>query len=196
MVTLRAGYAFRSAIPEAPDGEVLAVQLRDIERDRVDWSRVVRTHLARAPGEAEWLQRGDILFVFRGTRYFALALDRVPAPAVAAAQFRLLRVLEPGVLLPEFLAWQLNQRFAQEYFQKAAQGTAQLTLQRGAIEAVKVAVPSLHRQRLVMDLVDGIRQERESLEEHIRIREEQLITVAMELFGTNGPEVDPPEIDP
>ena len=189
LVTLRAGYSFRAAIPESPDGNVLAVQLRDIKRDTVDWSSSVRTRLARTPGEAEWLRRGDILFVFRGTRYLAVVLDQVPGPSVSSTQFMLLRVREPETLLPEFLAWQLNQPFAQAYFQKAAEGTAQQSLRRGVIEGLEVVVPSLPQQHTVMELVSQVRVERELLEERLRAREQEVFGVAMELLWSE-PGVD------
>ena len=190
LVALRAGYSFRAAIPEFPDGDVLAVQLRDIKRETVNWSTSVRTRLARAPREDEWLRRGDILLVFRGTRYLAVALDQVPEPSVASTQFMLLRVLESETLLPEFLAWQINQPFAQAYFQKAAEGTAQQSLRRGVIEALEVVVPSVRQQHTVMELVSQVRSERELVEEQLRTREQEVFGVAMELLWNDEPGVD------
>jgi hypothetical protein len=191
LATLRAGYGFRSAIQGSLEGDVLAVQLRDIQRDRLNWSGAVRTTLARDPGEAEWLRSGDILFAFRGTRFFAVVLEDVPARSVASTQFMLMRVRDRGKVLPAFLAWQLNQSLAQRYFQLAAAGTAQRSLRRDAIEAVTVVVPSLERQRSVMELVSLARREREAMEELIRIREQQLAHVAASLLGADQPGVEP-----
>ena len=187
VVTLRAGYGFRRAIEAFPGGDVLAVQLRDVQRDKLNWSGAVRTRLDRAPGDDEWLRPGDILFSFRGTRFFAIALAGVPARAVASTQFMLLRVRERDALLPEFLAWQLNQPIAQRYFELAAEGTAQRSLRRGAIEAATITVPSIEQQRSVMQLVALVRREREAFEELIETREQQLMQVAAWLLGTDSP---------
>lgn len=187
LASLRAGYAFRTAIPESADGDVLAVQLRDFKgTETLDWSSVIRTALCRAPADEEWLRSGDVLFTFRGTRFFAAVLERVPAPAVAGTQFMLLRVRDPLVLHPAFLAWQLNQSFAQTYFNQAAGGTAQRSLRRAVVEGLQMVVPSLQVQHAVVALVDLVRRERVALQEVIRIREEQLGEVAVSLLMSAG----------
>lgn len=183
-MSLRAGYSFRSAIPVVEDGDVLAVQLKDFQGGvRPDWAKVIRTSLPRAPSGGEWLQDGDILFAFRGTRFFAAMLEDVPAAAVASAQFMLIRVTESTLVLPAFLAWQLNQLPAQNYFDKKAEGTAQRSLRRAVIEEARVAVPSLAFQRSVVELARLAERERAALEELIDIREQQLNRVADELFA-------------
>jgi hypothetical protein len=182
LVSLRAGYSFRSAILEVAEGNALAVQLRDIQQEKLNWHGAVRTHLARSPSEDEWLRPGDILFAFRGTRYFAVLIEEVPAPAVASTQFMLLRVRDPGELLPEFLAWQLNQSPVQTYFDAAADGTAQKSLRRAVLELAEVAVPSIPFQRAVATLAAWSRREREILDESIRNRQRHLDGIAVTLM--------------
>jgi hypothetical protein len=182
LALVRAGYGFRSAIEESAEGNVIAVQLRDIQRGRLDWSRAARTLLARPPGDEEWLRTGDILFSFRGTRFVAVLLEDVPARAVASTQFMLVRLRDRQAVLPEFLAWQLNHQAAQDYFEQAAQGTAQRSLRRGLIEAVPITVPTLTAQRTLLQLVNLARREREAMEELIRIREQQVMHIAASLL--------------
>lgn len=182
LVTLRAGYSFRSAIPEVVEGNVLAVQLRDIQQEKLNWDSVVRTELSRAPADEEWLHPGDVLFAFRGTRYFAIALEEVPAPAVASTQFMLMRVRNPEELLPRFLAWQLNQTPAQRYFDAAASGTAQKSLRRSVLEMAEVAVPAINFQHAIADLVAWSRHERELMEELILNRQQHLNDIAVTLM--------------
>jgi hypothetical protein len=189
LTNVRAGYAFRSAIPESADGRVLAVQLRDIrDTGEPEWSHVIRTTLPREPSKAEWLKPGDLLFAFRGTRFFAVLLEDVPGPAVAATQFMLLRVKDSSKVLPPFLAWQLNQPPAQAYFKQAAGGTVQRSLRKGAIEALEVAVPTMEFQRSVVELANLARRERAALMESIRIREQQLNGIATTLLAVARPE--------
>jgi hypothetical protein len=175
---VRAGYSFRSAIEEATDATI-AVQLRDItKRDVLNWSSTIKTRLSRPPSAEELLRTGDILFVFRGTRYFAVLIDGPPGPAVAATQFMLLRVRSPKTLLPAFLVWQLNQPPAQTYFNQAAEGTAQRSLRRAVIEALEIFVPPVDFQQSVVDLANLARREREATERLIWIREQQLNQIA------------------
>lgn len=182
LVSLRAGYSFRSAISEVADGNVLAVQQRDVQKERLIWDGVVRTELSRVPADEEWLRPGDILFTFRGARYFAIALEEVPAPAIASTHFMLMRVNNPGELLPQFLAWQLNQSPAQRYFDAAAEGTAQRSLRRSMLEMAEVAVPSINFQRAIADFVAWSRRERELMEELILSRQQQLNDTAVTLM--------------
>lgn len=192
VATLRAGYSFRTAIAESKAGGVLAVQLRDVQPgEQPKWSSVIQTSLAREPSDGEWLRPGDILFTFRGARYFAVVLEKVPAAAVAATQFMLLRVRDTGVLLPTFLAWQLNQPPAQTYLAQAASGTAQRSLRRAVIEALAVAIPTLAVQQSVVEVATLARRERFALEELVRVREQQLDQIAASLLATaaaKGPE--------
>ena len=182
---VRAGYSFRGSVPETAGGEALAVQMRDIDALRgVRWPGVVRTRLEgrRAP---DWLRRDDILFAIRGTRNIAVCLDDVPAPAVASQYFFLIRVRDPAELLPEFLAWQINQQPAQRYLGSNAEGSDQLSIRRGVLEGLPVAVPPLAAQRRLIDLVHTVRAERETLERLIDNRERQLQAIVRDLLTTN-----------
>jgi hypothetical protein len=185
VATVRAGYGFRSAIQESPHGKVIAAQLRDVQYGKLDWTDAIRTTLPRDPKEEELLRSGDILFSFRGTRYLAVAIEAVPGSAVASTQFMLVRVSDPGALLPEFLAWQLNQPPAQRYFKSKATGTAQLSLRRGDIESVLVAIPSMDFQKKVVELVELVRLERQHLERLLHNREHQLNEIAASLFDNS-----------
>lgn len=182
VASLRAGYPFRSAIQTVEDGDVLALQLKDFQGGaRPDWANVTRTSLPRTPSQEEWLKDEDIVFAFRGTRFFAAILEHVPAGTVASTQFMLIRVKEPGVVLPAFLAWQLNQSPAREYFHRNSEGTAQRSLRRAVIAGATLAVPSHALQGLVVELVRLAERERVTLEELINIREQQLSRVAVDL---------------
>jgi hypothetical protein len=182
VATLRGGYTFRTAIPEVVGGGILAVQLRNFQRGQgPDWRTVIETTLPRWPSDHEWLRPGDILFAFRGTRFFTTLLEDVPRPAVASGQFMILQVRDAHVLCPEFLAWQLNQAPAQAYFERSAEGTAQRSLTREVVESMIVVVPPLQYQQSVVHLVQLAKRERAALEEILRIREAQLNHVAASL---------------
>jgi hypothetical protein len=184
VATLRGGYTFRTAIPEIAGGGVLAVQLRNFQRGQgPDWRTVIETAPPRWPSDHEWLQPGDILFAFRGTRFFTTLLEDVPRPAVASGQFMIIQVQDAHALCPEFLAWQLNQAPAQAYFERSAEGTAQRSLTREVVESMMIVVPPLAFQRSVVHLAQLAKRERAALEEILRIREAQLNHVAASLHS-------------
>lgn len=184
-VEIQGGFPFRSGIQPEPSGSVLAVQMRDLQPDKpVDWDSVVRTDL-EGRREADWLRDGDVLFVAKGTRYFAACLTGVPGRTVSSPHMYVLRVLAPARLMPEFLAWQINQRPAQQYLDKAAVGTNQLSIRRAALESMPLAVPPLEQQGKLLAMAETARQERAALQKLIDNRQQQLDAIARDLLRRN-----------
>jgi hypothetical protein len=182
LVELQAGHPFRGSVPPDPGGNAHALQMRDVSPEGVvDWSALTRTLLDKHKSAA-WLQTGDVVFVARGMRNYALCLDVVPVPAVCSQYFFLLRVKSPG-LLPEFLAWQINRAPAQRYLAKNAEGSDQLSIRRGVLEALPIVVPTLQQQRQVVALARDAIIERQALEALIRNRDKQLDALAVELHA-------------
>jgi hypothetical protein len=72
-------------------------------RPEPQWGNcLVRTEVdARKP--VQWLEPGDVLFVARGARNYAVCLREVPKPTVCFPNVFLLHIKSPA-LLPEFLA--------------------------------------------------------------------------------------------
>lgn len=179
-VEVQGGHPFRGSVPEDPEGDAFAVQMKDVSPDRgVDWGGLVRTSLGGRKSPA-WLQPGDVIFAPRGTRNYALCLEEVPVPAVCSQYFFLLRVKSPA-LLPEFLAWQINRPPAQRYLAANAEGTAQLSIRRGVLEGLPIALPPLEQQHRIVDLAKDATRERQLLEALIRNREQQLDALALGL---------------
>lgn len=182
LITLRGGFAFRTAIPEVVGGGTRAVRLRDFQQGQgPNWKTVVETKLPRELTEQEWLKSGNILIAARGARFFAVLMEDVPPRTVASGQFMVLRVKDAEVLDPAFLAWQLNQAPAQVWFDGNARGAVLRSLTRDVIESATIAVPPLAFQKSVAKLAKLAKRERAALEEIIRIREAQLNNVAAAL---------------
>ena len=179
-VEVQAGHPFRGSVPEDPAGNAYALQMRDVSPEGVaDWTALTRTSLDRHKS-AEWLQPGDVVFVARGMRNYALCLDDLPVPAVCSQYFFLLRV-KSAALLPEFLAWQINRAPAQRYLAKNDEGSDQLCIRRGVLEALPIVVPPLEQQGRIVALARAAGRERQVLESLMRNREQQLDALAFEL---------------
>lgn len=181
IASVQPGFPFRGSIQEVARGSVLAVQMKDVAPDLgVDWRGVLRTELPgrRAP---DWLLRGDVLFVSRGTRFYAVCLDEPPGPAVCSPHFFLLRVKPRAGVLPAFLAWQINQPPVQRQLRQAAEGSNQLSIRRPVLEALSLRVPHLADQQRIVALAELARQERQTLHQLIRNRERELEVLAEKL---------------
>ena len=179
VAAIAAGYPLRGAVDELTSGDVAIVQMRNVDADSgVNWSEVQRIALPSKRPPA-FLAVGDIIFTTRGTRNFALALDTVEGQAVCSPHFFVIRVLDANRIAPAFLAWQINQRVAQEYFQREATGSHILNIRREVIENLPVALPPVATQHIIVALADAARSERASLTKLIENRNQQLEAIAL-----------------
>lgn len=174
----QAGFPFRGSIAEVSGGSVAAVQMKDVDPDRgIDWRGVIRTEL---PGrkQPDLLVAGDVLFVFRGTRFYAVCVNSPPGPSVCGPHFFHLRIRSGKLVDPAFLTWQINQPPVQRELQLAAEGTSQLSIRRPVFDALCISLPSLSDQRRIVALAELARQERQALQQLIRNRTQQLHALA------------------
>lgn len=185
IASISAGYPLRGAVDALPSGDVAVIQMGNVNPNTgVDWATAKRVDLP-SKRSANFLAPGDVIFTTRGTRNFALALEQVPGMVVCSPHFFVMRVIDTSRLIPAFLAWQLNQRPAQEYFQREATGSYILNLRRDVIENVSVALPPLERQHAIMALAETARAERATLKKLIENRNHQMEAIALDLQRPN-----------
>ena len=148
IASIRSGYLFRGKIEADPAGQYRVLQIGDIKPDtslapqslvRVNLPDVRPSHLVAA---------NEVVFISRGTRKGAVAMMEPIANVIATAQ---LFVLHPDpTVLPEYLAWYLNQRTAQQYIEEHSTGTNVSLITIEALGKLPVQLPSLDlQQRLV-----------------------------------------------
>ncbi|KAB7696325.1 restriction endonuclease subunit S [Plesiomonas shigelloides] len=154
LVTIHAGYPFRGAIQAIAGGSVNAVQAKDIsEIGELRYRDLIVTELT-GKREPDWLQQGDILFSAKGAKHIACYVDHdLPRTTCAPSLFLLqLKAQWHGHVNPQFLAWQLNQPPAQQYFKRSAEGSFQLSILKPVLAATLMAQPDIHTQNSVAQL--------------------------------------------
>jgi len=184
VATIQAGYPFRGSIPNVPDGDAYVVQTRDISTDsKISWHSVMKT---RNPNgrDGYLLKNGDILLLARGYKFIAEALTDVPVTTICSPHFFIIRPIKPRDLLPEFLAWQINQVPSQHYLNMAAEGSSQLSIRRSIVEALILAIPPIEQQNRLLKLDELFRQEREVLTQLQANRNKQLHVLLQDLLNT------------
>lgn len=183
LAELSAGYPFRGKIDALPEGDVAVIQMRNVDPDTgIDWSELTHVEL---PGRAKraYLSSGDIILSTRGGRNFAYFIKEVPGHAVCSPHFFVVRVAPQSDLLPEFLAWQMNQKPAQDYFTANATGSYILNLRREVVEHLRVVVPPIKQQQLAIVLDETVRAERDILNQLIDNRAAELNALALQLLS-------------
>lgn len=150
-------HTFRSRLEHDPNGNVYVLQLRDVRLGKnIDWKKVLR--IKDVPGEKHLLEPSDLLFSMRGSNYSAFFLAEVREPTVASSQFFRMRikVAVPRLILPEFLAWQLNQKPAKDYYAAKETGSTIRSIRMSEIRAMQIVIPTIERQRELLNLGERI----------------------------------------
>ena len=180
IASVSAGFPLRGSVDALASGEVAVVQMRNVNSDfGVMWSATNKVELP-TKRRHDWLQDGDVIFAARGAKNYAVALRDVPQKAVCSPHFFVLRAM--GACDPDFLAWQINQKPAQEYFKRSATGSYIMNIRREVIEKLKIALPSLSRQRTIVKHFQAATAERQALERLVENRIHEIEAIAVGLF--------------
>jgi hypothetical protein len=184
---ISSGYPLRSSVELLEPGDVHFLQIKNLSLESdINWEQVPQVSLP-SKREPVWLTNDDVVFTSRGTRTLAYPLAATPKRAVCAPQFFVLSVEKPGTLLPEFLAWQINQKPAQDYLQRAATGAYIQNIRREVIENLPLVVPPIQQQTLIVKFWRASQRERVALHQLIENRTNQLEAIAIGLLKpSNG----------
>jgi hypothetical protein len=125
----------------------------------VDCSDLFRVDMAELKGH-HLTKPGDLVFRSRGLAPGCAMLQTDPGKAVVAAPLFRIRATT-SLVLPEYLNWFINQGPALAYFGTCMEGTVQKMISKVALENLEVAVPSLARQKALIEVADLIDREQE-----------------------------------
>ena len=180
LATVQMGYSFRSRLEASEGGGVAVIQMKDLLDDNtVGCDGLVRINM-EAMKDHHLAQRGDLVFRSRGSLTTAAVLLEDPGKAVVAAPLLRIRVTKPDKILPEYLNWYISQRDAQIFLTSRAKGTVQKMISKQAIEDLEVALPSLEKQKNIVELATLSTREQTLLHTLADKREQYISTVLMQ----------------
>lgn len=184
LAVIKAGHPFRGKIEEIKEGTARVLQIRDLDEfgQINSWDSVIKTEMAGRK-EPEWLERGDILFAARGLRNFAGCLIDIPEPTVCGPHFFQIHVRDGQEVLPEYLAWALNQQPIQKYFKQSAEGSSQLSIRKAVLEHTEIAIPTLAKQESIIVLNKAVIREQQILKALLVSREQEMNFIAQDILG-------------
>lgn len=162
IASIRLGYPFRRGLEPAANGEYRVVQIKDITRDEpTDWNDLVRVNLPDVR-EEHFVKGGDVLFISRGVNKQAVAVEEETEGTIVGSQFLLIK---PGAgILPEYLAWYMNQPPAQRFIEENSVGSNVRILSREAIQKMQIVVPPLETQHRIVEVNRLSRRERQLID--------------------------------
>ncbi len=165
VVGVKTGFPLREAAKYDPSGDALLVQMKDVDPlEGVNWSKAIKIN-TRGRKHPEWLKRNDILFVGRGSRFFATRVTEPTQHSVASPHFYVLRNKNVGKALPEFLVWILNSRPAQKFYAANQEGSALPYISRKTLANLPVQLPDLETQKRIVDIYECWKRQKKLLTE-------------------------------
>jgi restriction endonuclease S subunit len=156
---IRTGYQFRGKLEPEPPGRFAVIQIKDIDENlRLKVEQLARFRPDRSP-ERYLVEPGDVLFLSRGHRMFAAAIEEPPPDTVATSYFFILRPKREEVR-SGYLAWYLNQPVFQAELSLFVRGTSMPLISKSDIERFWIEVPPLNIQDTIAALDELSREER------------------------------------
>ncbi len=189
LVILMAGHPLRGSIDDTPGGIVAVVQMKDVDPERgINKDQCYRVNLTGRK-KPDYLLLGDILFVGRGYRIFAVLVDEDLKQTVASPHFFILRVNPKSPVRPDYLVWYINHTRAQRYFSKHVAGTALPHINRQTLEDLPVCLPPLQTQELIVNAHRCRLKEKALLERLIETKKhflDEFLDKTLEQHETHG----------
>lgn len=181
IATIRSGYLFRERIKPDASGQYRVIQVGDITPDAgFSNGSFVRVSLPDVK-RSQILEKGDVLFVARGPRKQAIAITWPIENTIATSQFFVVRPEEK--VLPEFLAWYVNQRPAQRYIEEHSTGTSASLITLQSMKRLPVEAPPLETQARITKIHQLSLREKELME---AIQNKRRALIEMTLLKTIG----------
>ncbi|MCC1493531.1 restriction endonuclease subunit S [Cognatishimia sp. F0-27] len=175
---LSTGYTARGRMEIAKTGGSLAIQMRDVQADiDLGVDQLDRFALDDLP-ERYMVRGGEVIFRSRGAPNTAAVVSRgLPEPVAIILP---LVILRPNVemVLPDYLAWVINQPQAQRYFDSEAQGTNMRMIPKAVLERLEVPLPDLETQSLIVS-VHKLAKREGALLRDLAERREQLSSIIL-----------------
>lgn len=174
---IHSGYTARGRLDPLSEGGVPALQLRDLGMDgEAPGPDFQRYDLGKLSDRC-FVSGGEVVFRSRGAPNVAAAIpDPLPEPVVVIVPLVIVRPDRDRVL-PEYLAWAINQPDAQRKLGAEAQGTSLRMIPMTVLENLEIAVPDLPTQKRIVELNALARQEGQLLRQLAARREELVNTI-------------------
>ena len=162
---IQIGYQFRKKIEPADDGTNRVIQIRDFDENHIlNKEGLFRVRIDK-PIEQYLICKGDVLFLSRGHRNWATPIIDELQDTVAVGHFFVIK-MRNEIMLPEYLAWYINQSSAQEYLHNIARrGTHMPLVTLFAFKGLTVEVPDMATQHRIVELSRLMEREKKLLVE-------------------------------
>jgi restriction endonuclease S subunit len=175
--SISSGFSFRNKIENDENGDLLVVQMKDLR----EVYSVIGNNLTKVSsalvGWSYTLEKGDVLFIAKGSNNYALEFNLNLPNVVASSAFFVLRP-DAATVAPGYLAWYLNQVDAQRYIKQNTAGTYIPNINIGTLENMSIEIPSMEIQMKIV-AIDKLRKRGRQLHNEIIEKNDVVIQAAL-----------------
>lgn len=140
IANIQSGHQFREKVETDPDGTMGVIQIKDIPDRRRLTPETIDRIVFEKPHDAYRVYPGDVLFLSRGHKQFAVAIEHDLGDTIATGYFYIVR-LRTAQIRPDFLAWYLNQPPMQDQFKQLAKGTHMPFVAMAEFRELEIPIP-------------------------------------------------------
>lgn len=170
---IKSGYLFKEGIKPDKEGNVSVVQLKDVNgRGVLNLNELQRISLEKIDPE-NYLVVGDVLLKAKTNNPVSAVVRKELPNTIATAHYFIISVKKADVL-PGYLAWYLNQRPAQVYFNRNAGGTRIQVINKQLLSELEVVMPDLKTQDKIEKIYE-LHQREQDLVEFIKEKKHALV---------------------
>ncbi len=149
VASIQAGYQAKASIKENVKGTHYLIQTKDFDCLHCLMPDNLTAFFPERKPEIYSVCKGDILFQARGIAHFAGYIEADLKNTLASGSFYILRV-KGNEIIPQYLAWWLNQSKAQAWLRAQARGTGISFVSKHTLSRLQVMIPPVSIQKKIV----------------------------------------------
>ena len=180
---VRPGFSAKSAIVNDPEGTVQVITAQCVTRGEPYRYSAEHSLLIQPPKNFEnyLVTSGDILFMSRGINNYAVLIETVPAQAIVPLTFFIIHPKQN--VLPEYLAWYLNQEMAKAKLNEIRAGAGTPMIPSREFRELSIPLPPLATQQQIAKLGTLQIREKQLLQQMVDETERLHVTIGKKLLS-------------
>lgn len=160
---------------EKTDPKYYLIQLKNVDEDGVISGELKTVHIKNVQLN-HIIKEDEVIFKAKSINNAAAIIkeNRENNEFIATFHFLILTLNNKEIVIPEYLCWYLNQRYAQAYFRKIGAGSAQPIITKQDLGGLKIIVPPITKQKQIVNMYSLWTKEQELLKEKIYIKDKYI----------------------
>lgn len=164
---VRPGFSAKGAISNDPKGTLQVITAQHITKGEV--YRYSEDHVLRISPpkfyEKYLVVAGDVLFMSRGSNNYAVLIESVPDPTIAPLTFFIIHPKHN--VLPEYLAWYLNQEMMKAKLNEIRAGAGTSMIPSKEFRELSIQLPPMATQEKIAELARLQMREKQLLQQFV-----------------------------